>query len=126
MKVIDKFIPTFKHTRNNSNEGKEKVIKRMKECLDKKGIKYSDKSLTEILLPDGKTILFYYFFLEEFLNISNIGNYENNMKKKTNEVNFQSNIALPNSSVKVFKTMSPNQEVNSYNTDYKGAYFNYI
>lgn len=54
MKVVEKFLPSFKNTKNNADEGKEKIIKKIKESLDKQGIKHTDKSLTEILITDGK------------------------------------------------------------------------
>jgi len=53
MKVVEKFLPSFKNTKNNTDEGKEKIIKKIKESLDKQVIKHSDKSLTEILITDG-------------------------------------------------------------------------
>jgi len=58
MKVVEKFLPTFKITKNNADEGKEKIIKKIKENLEKQGIKYTDKSLFEILIIDGKNYFF--------------------------------------------------------------------
>lgn len=54
LKVVEKFLPSFKNTKNNADEGKEKIIKKIKENLEKQGIKYTDKSLIEILIIDGK------------------------------------------------------------------------
>ena len=54
MKVVEKFLPSLKNTKNNADEGREKIIKKIKEILDKHGVKHTDKSLTEILITDGK------------------------------------------------------------------------
>ena len=51
---MEKFLPSFKNTKNNADEGKEKIIKKIKESLEKHGIKHSDKSLIEILNIEGK------------------------------------------------------------------------
>jgi len=56
MRVVEKFLPSFKNTKNNADEGKEKIIKKIKENLEKNGINYTDRSLTEILILDGITI----------------------------------------------------------------------
>lgn len=61
MKVVEKFLPSFKNIKNYSDQGKEKIIKKLKESLDKQAIKHTDKSLTEILIPDGN-IKFVFIF----------------------------------------------------------------
>ena len=49
--TLEKFIPTIKNIKNNCDEGKEKIIKKIKESLDKLKINYTDSSLIEILIP---------------------------------------------------------------------------
>ncbi len=46
---MEKFVPTFKNSKNSNEEGKEKLVKKVKECLDKTGFKYTEESLIEIL-----------------------------------------------------------------------------
>lgn len=53
MKVVEKFIPSFKNTKNNGEEGKEKILKKIKESFDKCQIKYTEGAITEILIKDG-------------------------------------------------------------------------
>jgi hypothetical protein len=54
VKLVEKFIPSFKQNKFTVEEGKEKIIKKFKESLDKNKIKYEDKLLYELLITKGK------------------------------------------------------------------------
>jgi hypothetical protein len=54
VKLIEKFIPSFKLNRFTIDEGKEKIIKKFKESLDKSKIAYNDVLLNSIIIPKGE------------------------------------------------------------------------
>ena len=54
MKTVEKFIPCFKLGRFTGIEGKEKVIKKLKECLEKNNIAYQDKNISDLIIPLSK------------------------------------------------------------------------
>ncbi len=61
-KVVEKFIPSYKTQKNNCHEGKEKIVKKIKESFDKFQIKYEEASINEILICDGNTNFIFYLF----------------------------------------------------------------
>jgi hypothetical protein len=52
--VVEKFNVNFKCNRFNIDEGKEKILKKVKDGLEKQKIIYTDKVLEEIFIPNGK------------------------------------------------------------------------
>lgn len=51
--VIEKFNANFKCIRFNIEEGKDKILKKVKDGLEKQKITYSDIILEEIFIPQG-------------------------------------------------------------------------
>jgi hypothetical protein len=53
IRLIDKFIPSFKLAKFLVEEGKEKIIKKIKESFDKNNITI-DESIFNSMIPKGK------------------------------------------------------------------------
>ncbi len=56
--VVEKFNANFKCNRFNIEEGKDKILKKVKDGLEKQKITYSDTILEEIFIPKGIIYLF--------------------------------------------------------------------
>lgn len=61
--VVEKFNVNFKCNRFSIDEGKEKILKKAKDCLEKQKIAYSDSVLEEIFIPKGILQLIIIFFM---------------------------------------------------------------
>lgn len=51
--VVEKFNANFKCNKFNIDEGKDKILKKVKDGLEKQKINYTDKVLEEIFIPNG-------------------------------------------------------------------------
>lgn len=59
VRLIEKFLPSFKLIKYSLSEGKEKMVKKFKEYLDKRNINYDPVNIEKIILPIGN----YYFII---------------------------------------------------------------
>jgi hypothetical protein len=53
MRLIEKYQPNFKLKRFSLEEGKEKIIKKFKEILDRNQMGYNENLLGNIFIPQG-------------------------------------------------------------------------
>lgn len=53
IEVVEKFLPSFKNTKYNFDEGKDKIIKKIKEGLEKQNVKHLDQALYEIFIVEN-------------------------------------------------------------------------
>lgn len=63
--VVEKFNANFKCNRFNIDEGKDKILKKVKDGLEKQRITYTEKVLEDIFIPKGDQ-LFYILYLSKF------------------------------------------------------------
>lgn len=57
VEVVEKFNVNFKCSKFSTEEGKEKLIKKIKDWLDKLKVVYSDNTLYNILIPNGNKVV---------------------------------------------------------------------
>ncbi len=132
---MDKFIPSFKLSKFLIEEGKDKIIKKIKESLDKNSILYEEKIFLS-MIPKGKKYSSLKVLdkndpwdpltnnLKEFIDVDQLFSFKS---LESGEGEFQ-NVFFNNYSTgedkkprKVEKFSSPPQETQNHTNGYAGA-----